>query len=130
MAVTIKRDTGWMSDGRTMHLKLNGESVAKIMNNKSVEINLPEGDNRLRASDQGIKSNEIVVQDGDVVELKPTFLYKYNVPILTSPLMTMLFISEFRMRLIVAGIIFVAIVISMFTFNLLKLEISQSESNL
>lgn len=51
-------------------VKVNGEKIAKISHQESLQLNLKEKDALLRVSQLGTISNEIKVTDGDVIEVK------------------------------------------------------------
>lgn len=77
MSIKIKRNTGWLGTASKIAIKVNGEKVAKISNNQEMEIEIPDETAQLKVSQTGMRSNEIEVQDGDVVEVttsKSTFV--------------------------------------------------------
>ena len=79
MSITIKRNTGSNGIASKIQIKLNGKEVASIMEKKEVEIEIPEGKSNLEVTRFGNKSNKILVEDGDVVEITSTAFYRRGV---------------------------------------------------
>lgn len=69
MAITIKRNTGWMGGATDIQIRLNGEKAARVMENQTVEVELLGDKAYIKATQFGIKSNEIEVKDGDILEI-------------------------------------------------------------
>lgn len=69
MAVSIKRNTGFMGSGIKMTVKINGEKVAKISQNQQIELEIPGDEATIRVSQLGIKSNEVKIKDGKKLEI-------------------------------------------------------------
>lgn len=69
MAITIKRNTGWIGGTTDIQIRLNGEKAARVMENQTVEVELLGDKAYIKATQFGIKSNEIEVKDGDVLEI-------------------------------------------------------------
>lgn len=72
MAVTIKRNTGWLGMGSKISLKMNGEKALKIADSQKIELTIQNDESYLQATHFGSKSNEINVKDGDTVEITST----------------------------------------------------------
>ena len=72
MSITIKRDTGLMGTASKVQIKINGEKVASIKYNEQVDIELPEVKTRLKVTQFGVKSNEITVNEGDIIKITTT----------------------------------------------------------
>ena len=81
MTITIKRNTGWQGSGSDIQIKVNGEETASIAENQHLEVELPNDKANLKVSQIGIKSNEIEVKDGDIVEIISTMWYRLNLPL-------------------------------------------------
>jgi len=75
MSVTIKRKTGLSGVASKMSIKVNGEKVTKIANEKVVDIDIDAESTLLRVTQFGTRSNQIEVKDGDVVEINTTKIY-------------------------------------------------------
>lgn len=69
MAITIKRNTGWIGGATDLQIRLNGEKAAKVMENQTVEVEFPGNKAYIKATQFGTKSNEIEVKDGDILEI-------------------------------------------------------------
>lgn len=70
MSIKIIRKTGFMGMAVRVAVKVNGEKIAKISHQESLQLNLKEKEALLRVSQLGTISNEIKVNDGDVIEVK------------------------------------------------------------
>lgn len=69
MSIKIKRNTGWLGTASKIAIKVNGEKVAKVSNNQEMDIEIPDETAQLKTTHFMEKSNEIKVNDGDVVEI-------------------------------------------------------------
>lgn len=78
MTVKIKRNTGWLGIATSIKIILNGEKVAKVSENSQVEVILPDEKSYLKIRHSGVKSNEIEVKDGDVIEIKRRRWYTWS----------------------------------------------------
>lgn len=70
MMITIKRKTGFIGLALGMSVKVNGEKVVKILENQTCEIAIPNDKARIKATQLGIKSNEVEVSGGEHLILK------------------------------------------------------------
>ncbi|WHZ31699.1 hypothetical protein QNK01_09475 [Desemzia incerta] len=70
MSIKIIRKTGFMGMAVRLAVKVNGEKIAKISHQESLQLNIKEKEALLRVSQLGTISNEIKVNDGDVIEVK------------------------------------------------------------
>lgn len=103
MTVKIKRNTGWIGIGTNILIILNGEKVAKVSENSQVEVVLPDEKANLRIRHAGVKSNEIEVKDGDVIEIKRRRWYTWSfiLFIITMILSSLIFDPSNRIKIIV-----------------------------
>lgn len=69
MSITIMQSTGTGAIGK-MQIIINGEKVAAIAEEESLEIEIPNEVSILKVRRFGVRSNEIEVRDGDVLEIK------------------------------------------------------------
>lgn len=67
MSVKIKRNTGWVGQFPNFNIIINGEKVEEVGNNDTIQIEIPDEEATLQVSQWGIKSNEIIVNDGEKV---------------------------------------------------------------
>lgn len=72
MSVIIKRKTGPAGVGSKMSIKVNGEKVTKIAYQQEIELDIENEHALIKVEQLGVKSNEINVKNGDVVEIKTT----------------------------------------------------------
>lgn len=70
MLVTVKRKTGASGAGSRINIKLNGEKVSKIAHQQALELDIQDESAKIKVEQFGVKSNEIKVENGDVVEIK------------------------------------------------------------
>lgn len=69
MSITIRRSTDTGATGK-MQVIINGEKVAAIDEGESLEVEIPNEVSILKVRRFGVRSNEIEVRDGDVLEIK------------------------------------------------------------
>lgn len=117
MTIKIKRNTGWQGMASQIQLKLNGKEVASIGEKQSIEIDLPDDYGNLKVSQFGIKSNEIEVKDGDIIEIKSTLWSRIAHPLMIFIIFLTVFISDFRNRLIIIFLVGILTIISMHFIN-------------
>ncbi len=72
MSVKISRDTGWIGMASGFQLYVNGEKAAKIKNKETLQLDFPDKEATIQASQWGVKTNERVVESGDELELVTT----------------------------------------------------------
>lgn len=70
MAVTIKRKTGGSGAGTKTTINVNGEKVAKIAHQEEIELDIQNEPAVVKVKQFGVKSNDISVENGDVLEIK------------------------------------------------------------
>ena len=80
--ITVKRSTGWIGSATKMQIIVNGERLATINNNQILEVELPGAKNDLRVRQFGVRSNEIEVKDGDILEVRYKGWYKALFPLM------------------------------------------------
>jgi len=130
MSVTVKRNTGWMGTASRISVKLNEEKIEKIANNQQIRLNLPDSDDeaRLKVTQFGAKSNEIIVTDGDTVEITTTkWSYtSFFLLILYIPLINIVAISAYRT--IVFIVVLIMLISSFFLLDSYRLKITSDRS--
>lgn len=67
--VRIKRNTGISGAGSRIKVYVNDEKAATIKQNKQVELELPADEAKVSVSQLGVRSNELIVKEGQVVEI-------------------------------------------------------------
>ena len=67
--VRIKRNTGILGAGSSIKIYINDKKVATIKQNKQVELELPSDEAKVSVSQLGVHSNELIVKEGQVVEI-------------------------------------------------------------
>lgn len=74
--IKVKRSTGWIGSATKMQIIVNGERVATINNNQILEMELPGAKNDLKVRQLGVRSHEIEVKEGDILEVRYKGWYK------------------------------------------------------
>lgn len=126
MTITIKRNTGWQGAGSNIQIKVNDEKVASISENQHLEVELPHDKAHLKVSQIGIKSNEIEVKDGDIVEIISTSWYRMNFPLFIAVMALPIFIPGWY-RLITIFSLSLLLVISLFLIDGFYLKVLERE---
>lgn len=67
--VRIKRNTGISGAGSRIKVYVNDEKAATIKQNRQVELELPADEAKVSVSQLGVRSNELIVKEGQVVEI-------------------------------------------------------------
>ena len=67
--VRIKRNTGLSGVLAKIKIYINDKKVATIKQNKQVELELPSDEAKVSVSQLGVHSNEVIVKNGQVVEI-------------------------------------------------------------
>ena len=65
----VKRNTGFSGILGRIKIYVNDEQVATIKPNKQIELELPANEANISVSQAGVRSNELVVKEGQVVEI-------------------------------------------------------------
>lgn len=82
MSIKIIRNTGWAGWYLGIKIILNGENINTIEEMESLEIELPVDNSSLKVRQLGVKSNKIMVRDGDKLEIKTTWWYQIIIPVM------------------------------------------------
>ncbi|NLY44448.1 MAG: hypothetical protein GX053_00405 [Tissierella sp.] len=128
MSIIIRRNTGWQGMASKMQIKVNGEKVARVEEKGQAEVKLPKDRAYLQVTQSGVKSNEIEVKDGDIVEITSTKLYRMSTPliIITMTILNIL-IRNSTYRLIVIIIIGILYTVSFLKINGFHLKVFERE---
>lgn len=128
MSITINRNTGWIGMALKIQIKVNGEKTAKVKEQGHAKINLPGDRAYLQVTQSGIKSNEIEVKDGDIVEITSTKLYRMNLYLLIITVIILnVLIRNSTYRSIAIIIICILDIISLFFINGFYLKVSDKK---
>ncbi|MCB2299591.1 hypothetical protein [Clostridium tagluense] len=128
MSITIKRNTGWQGTGSKIQIKVNGEKAYSVMENNSVDIELPEGKAHIKVTQFGIKSNEIVVKEGDIIRITSTRLTRMSFPLILIIQGLTILIPNLKYRLTIFLTLCALIIISIFLFNGFHLSVYDKEN--
>lgn len=111
MSITIKRNTGWEGSSTKMKIIVNGEKVAAINKNQTLEVELYGAENSLKVRQFGMRSNEIEVRDGDILEVKFKGSYKVLFPLIIAItfIMSVILDLPYKSNILPVHILFVII---------------------
>lgn len=73
--VRIKRNTGIPGSLGSIKIHVDDEQVATIKQNQNIEVELPTAEAKIAVSQAGTRSNELVVKEGQVVEITASLSY-------------------------------------------------------
>lgn len=97
--------------GTNVIVILNGEKLAKVTENSQIAVKLPDERAYLKIRHSGVKSNEIEVRDGDVIEIKKKKWYKWSYPLFMMIIFLSLLFPGLANKIIfivVIGLIFIS----------------------
>lgn len=123
MSIIINRNTGWPAWYLRIQIIINGKKANVINENQSIEVQLPSDKASLKVRQFGVKSNEVVVKAGDILEIKTTWWYKILVPVMIVIQVLTLFVTYLEEKLTsllslgVFVIIVIAFILSIFLKN-------------
>lgn len=81
MSVLVRRNTGWQGSASKIQIKINGEKIDSVGDNQEVNVRLPDGKAQLKVTQFGVKSNEIEIEDGDIIDITVTRWHRMSFPI-------------------------------------------------
>ena len=123
MSVLVRRNTGWQGSASKIQIKINGEKIDSVGDNQEVNVRLPDGKAQLKVTQFGVKSNEIEIEDGDIIDITVTRWHRMSFPIQVIA-MFFLFISpnfEYKTSLIFfIGILYIISLVFLEGFSLDK----------
>jgi hypothetical protein len=128
MSITVKRNTGWQGIGSKIQIEVNGEKADTVMENNSVDVELPDGKAHIKVTQFGIKSNEIAVKEGDIIRITSTRWLRMSFPLIFIIFFSTIFFPNLTYRLTIFLILGALIVISIFLFNGFHLSFSDREN--
>lgn len=93
--IRIKRNTGLSGILGNIKIKVDGQDAARIKEGQQIELELPDEDATISASQFGSRSNELVVKNGQVVEItNSSWLPAYYLFVLVAIVMLSLFVPD------------------------------------
>lgn len=122
MTTKITRKTGIIGTVARLTIRVNGEKIAKIANNETLELNLPEEKSYLKVTQAGSKSKEVEIKRGGTYQVT-TNSWSKNILLLF--ILTMVFSHFFQdslMKTTIVIILLLAVVISCFVFNFFEIK--------
>lgn len=129
MAITINRNTGWNGWFLETQIILDGDKIQTIGENQTLKLDLESPKALLKVKQFGIKSNEIEVKDGDVLEIKSSLWYRRVIPIMIIIQVLSFSVTSLENRLatllyiIMSSIVICIIIFSIIFLNGFKIEI-------
>ncbi len=81
MSVLVRRNTGWQGSASKIQIQINGEKIDSVGDNQEVNVRLPDGKAQLNVTQFGVKSNEIEIEDGDIIDITVTRWHRMSFPI-------------------------------------------------
>lgn len=128
MAITIKRDTGLIGSGLAMTVKVNGEKTTKIPYNQQIELEIPDNEAIVSVSQQGIKSNEVEVKDGQQLEITAKNWLKISMILFMIALPIIIMTLDSLYRVIALLILLILVPGSYFVIDVFRLNIVEKRS--
>lgn len=123
MSIKVIRKTGWNGMGMFIDIKINGNKVARVIEKGESIIGLYEDSANLQVTQLGMRSKEIEVKKGDIIEIESTKWYRFS-PILFWIIMIGTFIfTDMRQITLLVAVFGIVLIISMFLFKSFKLNI-------
>ncbi len=93
--IRIKRNTGLSGILGNIKIKVDGQDAARIREGQQIELELPDEDATISASQFGSRSNDLVVKNGQVVEItNSAWLPAYYLFVLVAILMLSFFVPD------------------------------------
>lgn len=128
VSITIKRNTGWLGVASKIQIKLNGKRVGSIKAKQQIELEIPEGQSNLQVTQFINKSKQILVKDGDVIEITSTAFYRkmdsLSLPIgFIMGVILIFLIQELIYRLILVAVFLAIILIFQLVFKVFNVKV-------
>ena len=129
MSITIKRDTGFTGMGSKVQIKINGEKVASVINNEQVDIELHEVKARLKVTQFGVKSNEITVNEGDIIKITTTSFNRISMILMSIVIIVTNFIPNLTYKLITFTFVSILLVIGLLSVEGFHIQVMTQNGN-
>lgn len=78
ISIMVRRNTGSRGIFGSVNININGEKVGKIKEGERMVVDLPEDNSHLKVTQSGIKSKEVEVSSGDIVEITTTSINRIS----------------------------------------------------
>lgn len=127
MSITIKRNTGWQGIGSQIQIMVNEEKVVSVSDKQQVEVEIPDNKAYLKVKQTGIKSNEIEVQDGDIIEITQTRWLRMSFPLMMAVMFFTISIQSLTYRIIATISLGGLLTISLFIIDGFHLKVFDRE---
>lgn len=93
--IRIKRNTELSGILGNIKIKVDGQDVARIKERQQIELELPNDEATISASQFGSRNNELVVKNGQIVEItNSAWLPAYYLFVLVAIVMLSLFVPD------------------------------------
>ncbi|MGP6146799.1 hypothetical protein [Jeotgalibaca sp. A122] len=118
MSVKITRKTGWIGLLVSVKIRINGDKVARINDNQTIEMELPTEEAMIQVTQQGFRSNKLQVKKGDklMIHMRKSAKIIYLLMSFT-PLLSILFLSGYEHQLMISLVAILGLGASLFLFN-------------
>ncbi|MDN6731158.1 MAG: hypothetical protein L0L39_03140 [Atopostipes suicloacalis] len=98
--IGIKRSTGISGSLASTKIYVDNQLAAKIKENQRIDLELPNGEAKIYVSQFGNHSNELVVKDGQVLEITNSFWFYFNFIFLFTAMIFINIFIPFNYRII------------------------------
>ncbi|MGP6140205.1 hypothetical protein [Jeotgalibaca sp. A127] len=118
MSVKITRKTGWIGLLVSVKIRINGDKVARINDNQTIEMELPTEEAMIQVTQQGFRSNKLQVKKGDklMIQMRKSAKIIYLLMSFT-PLLSILFLSGYEHQFLIGLVAILGLGASLFLFN-------------
>jgi len=110
--------------GSKIQILVNGVKVARVSDKQEVEVEFPDNKAQLKVKQTGIKSNEVEVKDGDIIEITQTKWHRMSFPLMMAVMFFSNFIPSLTYRLIATFSLGGLLIISIFIIDGFYLKVS------
>ena len=74
--IRIKRNTGILGSLGSIKVYVNNKQTAKVKQDQNIELDIPSDEAKITVSQAGVRSNELIVKEGQVVEITTSLKYR------------------------------------------------------
>lgn len=94
MSIKIKRHTGLMSQLPKFSVFINGQKVKELKNGEITKLEIPGNKATIQASQLGIKTNELIIENGEELKITTTKIAWYSLLIIAAIVFILSFIPN------------------------------------